>query len=88
MTSQLKVVFHLRPSSTYHDTSVDLIFVRTVDKSNLSLLYLAYKWPNFFYTHTHETNGQNHILDEFSILLELGAMHYIERDLNSGAIQS
>ena len=33
-----KVVFHLSSSSTYHDTLVDLIFVRAVKLPNLSLL--------------------------------------------------
>ena len=33
-----KVVFHQRSSFTYHNTLVDLIFVRTVNKPNLNLL--------------------------------------------------
>ena len=33
-----KAVFHRRPSFTYHNTLVDLIFVKTVNIPNLSLL--------------------------------------------------
>ena len=38
VVSQQKIVFHRRLSSTYHNTLVDLIFVRTVNIPNLSLL--------------------------------------------------
>ena len=34
----LKVVFHQRTSSTYHNTLVDLIIVRAVNTPNLSFL--------------------------------------------------
>ena len=33
-----KVIFHWRSSSTYHETLVDLIFVRTVNLPNFSLV--------------------------------------------------
>ena len=46
-----KVVFHRRLSTTYHNTLVDLIFVRVVNIPNLK----------FFFDETH-TNGQSHML--------------------------
>ena len=66
VASQLKVVFqgrsssgegvfHQRLSANYHDNLVDLIFVRTVNIPNLSLL-TCLEVAQFFLWHTNETN--------------------------------
>ena len=56
-----KVVFHRRSSSTYHNTLVDLIFVRTVNIPNISLLPCLEVANFFFMKRTNEWTDKPYI---------------------------